>query len=508
MPTRVSFRHLYFSPDRRATRARDDAVKALAQLAGQPVDAKLDESFADPFMFQEYYRDRGTDYLGKEFGPQFAQAVAKLPIGSWQGPIESGFGWHLVFVDTAIPGHVPDFEEVEPDVKTAWLSEQKALAWEKTYQEMRAKYTVLLPKPPENASAAPAPSASSRLLPGWGCSDALAKFQRMIAGIVLALLFAFSSAQAHEIRPAYLELKETAPGQFSVLWRTPVMAGMRLPVVLKLPDDVRNLRDPVVQELTDSLVERRWIEAGPHGLAGKRIEFPGLQLTITDVLVRLKMLDGQESTTLVHPSQPWFEVDRRAVEAPRCGRLSAPWHRTHLGGIDHLLFILALMILVKGTRRLVATVTAFTVAHSITLAGATLGFVHVPQQPVEACIALSIVFVAGEIVHARQGWQGWTERWPWIVAFTFGLLHGFGFAGALNAVGLPQTAIPVALLFFNVGVEIGQLLFIAAILSIMALARWLIRRTAMPKPAWAWRVAPYSIGGVAAFWMVQRIAAF
>ena len=177
-------------------------------------------------------------------------------------------------------------------------------------------------------------------------------------------------------------------------------------------------------------------------------------------------------------------------------------------GVDHLLFILALVILVKGTRRLIATVTAFTIAHSITLAGATLGFVHVPQKPVEACIALSIVFVASEIVHARQGWQGWTERWPWIVAFTFGLLHGFGFAGALNAVGLPQTAIPVALLFFNVGVEIGQLLFIAAILSIMALGRWLIRRTAIPKPAWAWRVAPYSIGGVAAFWMIQRIAAF
>lgn len=161
MPKRVSFRHLYFSPDRRAPRARDDALKALAQLAGQPVDAKLPESFADPFMFQEYYRDRATDYLSKEFGPQFAQAVAKLPTGSWQGPIESGFGWHLVFVDTAIPGRVPDFEEVEPDVKTAWLGEQKVLAWEKTYKEMRARYTVLLSRPPENASAA-APSANAR----------------------------------------------------------------------------------------------------------------------------------------------------------------------------------------------------------------------------------------------------------------------------------------------------------------------------------------------------------
>jgi hypothetical protein len=159
MPTRFSFRHLYFSPDRRATRARDDAVKALAQLAGQPADAKLPESFADPFMFHEHYRDRATDYLSKEFGPQFAQAVAKLPTGSWQGPIESGFGWHLVFVDAAIPGRVPDFEEVEPGVKTAWLAEEKALAWEKTYKDMRAKYTVWLPEPPELESTAA--SASS-----------------------------------------------------------------------------------------------------------------------------------------------------------------------------------------------------------------------------------------------------------------------------------------------------------------------------------------------------------
>ena len=162
MPTRVSFRHLYFSPDRRAAHARDDGVKALAQLAGQTEDAKFPGSFADPFMFQEYYRDRGTDFLGKEFGPQFALAVAKLPIGSWQGPIESGFGWHLVFVDNAIPGHVPDFEEVEPDLKTAWLGEQKALAWQKAYQDLRAKYTVLLPKPPENERAAAVMSAKAK----------------------------------------------------------------------------------------------------------------------------------------------------------------------------------------------------------------------------------------------------------------------------------------------------------------------------------------------------------
>ena len=316
------------------------------------------------------------------------------------------------------------------------------------------------------------------------------------------------TTRAHEARPAYLEIKETSPNQFSVLWRTPVLAGMRLPVVLTIPGDVKDMRQPVVQELADSLLERRWIDAAANGLAGKRIEFRGLQATITDVLVRVEMLDGRKWTSISHPSQPWFEL----AGAPSRLHVAGAYLRLGIehiwGGIDHLLFILGLMILVKGTRRLIATVTAFTVAHSITLAGATLGFVRVPQQPVEAAIALSIVFVANEIVHARQGKQGWAERWPWIVAFAFGLLHGFGFAGALNAVGLPQTAIPVALLFFNVGVEIGQLLFIAAILSIMALWRWFVRREAIRQPKWAWRLAPYSIGGVAAFWMIQRIAGF
>jgi peptidyl-prolyl cis-trans isomerase C len=156
-PPRLSFRHLYFSPDRRGARAQDDAQQALPKLVGQPVDAKIASSLADPFMFQEYYRDRAPDYLGKEFGPQFALAVAKLPAGSWQGPIESGFGWHLVFVDTVIAGRVPAFEEVEPDVRAAWLGERKTLAWEKSYKDMRANYTVLLPGPPGSFAA---PSSS------------------------------------------------------------------------------------------------------------------------------------------------------------------------------------------------------------------------------------------------------------------------------------------------------------------------------------------------------------
>lgn len=337
------------------------------------------------------------------------------------------------------------------------------------------------------------------------------RFRRTMAVMAMTWLSAFFPAQAHESRPAYLEIKETAPGTYSVLWRTPVLAGRRLPVGLKLPDTVRNLKEPITQELADSLVERRSIVAGPDGLAGARIEFPGLQLTITDVLIRVEMLDGRQWTTIARPSQPWVEIAAAQSKLQVAGAYLLLGIEHIWGGIDHLLFILALLIVVKGTRRLVATVTAFTIAHSLTLAAATLGFVQVPSAPVEATIALSIVFVACEIVHSRQGRPGWTERWPWLVAFTFGLLHGFGFAGALSDVGLPQNAIPVALLFFNLGVEAGQLLFIAAVILAVALARkglgtrYSIFDTRFP---WAWRVPPYAIGSVAVFWLIQRIATF
>ena len=174
------------------------------------------------------------------------------------------------------------------------------------------------------------------------------------------------------------------------------------------------------------------------------------------------------------------------------------------GGVDHLLFVLALLLIVKGLRRVILTITAFTVAHSITLAAATLGYVHVPGAPVEAAIALSIVFVAAEIVHGLQGRPGLTARAPWIVAFTFGLLHGFGFAGALAEVGLPQHAIPVALLFFNVGVELGQLLFVGAV----ALVVRALGEARMTWPRWSEAVPAYAIGTVAMFWVIQRVLDF
>ncbi len=175
-----------------------------------------------------------------------------------------------------------------------------------------------------------------------------------------------------------------------------------------------------------------------------------------------------------------------------------------LGGVDHLLFVLALLLIVRGGRRILFTITAFTAAHSITLVAATLGWVRVPGPPVEAMIALSIVFVAAEIIHGLRGRLGLTARAPWVVAFSFGLLHGFGFAGALAEVGLPQQAIPVALLTFNIGVEIGQLIFVALVLAVRAF----IARLALPSAAWLPYAVPYAIGSVAMFWVIERIGAF
>lgn len=329
-----------------------------------------------------------------------------------------------------------------------------------------------------------------------------------LTAIAVAIFLVSTPARAHESRPAYLELKESAPGQYDVLWRTPVNAGNRLPVALRFPDGVRNVVDPVTRELSDSLVERRRIDAGAAGLTGRRIEFVGLQAGITDVLVRMSNRDGAEWTSLVRPAQAWFEPEARPSQLAVARTYLVLGIEHILTGVDHLLYVLAMLCLVKGWRRIVATMSAFTLSHSLTLTAAALGFVHVPGPPVEACIALSILFVAREIVLARQGRPGLTGRWPWVVAFAFGLLHGLGFAGALSEVGLPQHAIPVALTLFNVGVEIGQLLFTLSLFGAAFVMRRLANRARLSMPPWGWRVPPYAIGATAAFWVVQRIAAF
>jgi hydrogenase/urease accessory protein HupE len=330
-------------------------------------------------------------------------------------------------------------------------------------------------------------------------------FRSAFLGIILAALAFPSGATAHDARPAYMQVTEVAPQRFEIVWRTPVLSGMRLPVVLRFPADTRNVTEPVLREFPDSLIERRIIETS-GSLTGARIEIVGLQATITDALVRVQLLDGSYSTTLVRPSKPWIEIatSRSSLEVATAYLMHGVEHI--LLGYDHLLFVLALILIVRRGRVLLITVTAFTVAHSITLSLATLGLVHVPGPPVEATIALSILLLACEIIRSDRGQASLTAQWPWLVAFSFGLLHGFGFAGALAEIGLPQGDIPLALLAFNIGVEAGQLVFIAAVLGALACAKWIGLPTFLERHARP--VTTYAIGIMAAYWFIERLAGF
>jgi hydrogenase/urease accessory protein HupE len=319
-------------------------------------------------------------------------------------------------------------------------------------------------------------------------------------------LAAESVVQAHESRPAYLEINETAAGRYDVLWRTPVLSGARLPVVLRFPESCHNVVEPTQQELNDSLIERRVIDAGAAGLTGQCIEFVGLQASITDVLVRVSRRDGATSTSLVRPARPWIEIAAVPGAFAVAGAFLVHGVEHILGGFDHLLFVFGLLLLVRGGWMLMKTVTAFTLAHSITLALAALGVVRIPGPPVEATIALSILLLAVEIARRDRGQPSLTVRRPWVVAFGFGLLHGVGFAGALAAIGLPQRDLPLALLTFNIGVEIGQLIFVGAVLA----ARALLLRCRLPEFAvrYAQPAASYALGTLAAFWFFERLAGF
>jgi hydrogenase/urease accessory protein HupE len=309
---------------------------------------------------------------------------------------------------------------------------------------------------------------------------------------------------AHEVRPAYLELRQTGPETYDALWKVPGRGeDLRLGLDLELPAGCTNVTKPRAAMLNNAFTERRTVKCG-GGLTGGTIHVGGLSATTTDVLVRVERLDGTSQVTRLTPSDPSVLVEAApsALEIARTYTVLGVEHI--LTGIDHLLFVLALLIITRGGWRMVKTVTAFTVSHSITLSAATLGFVHVPQRPVEAVIALSIVFVAAEIVRMRRGIAGITASAPWIVALTFGLMHGLGFAGGLSEAGLPAGHIPTALLFFSLGVESGHFLFVAVVLSLTAL----VRRIRIPFPRWVELVPAYAIGSVAMCWFIQRIVSF
>jgi len=309
--------------------------------------------------------------------------------------------------------------------------------------------------------------------------------------LLASLAFLANTAIAHEVQSAYLQLTQESDTSFQLLFKVPAAGDLRPGLRLVLPESC---------DTTGITPTERATIACSKGLEGESIAIDGLSQQQIDVLVRIRWVDGNVQVARLTPSRSHMVIEPSpdTLEIARAYALLGVEHI--LGGIDHLLFVLALLLLVRGWRRLVLTITAFTIAHSITLAAATLGLVRVSQQAVEAVIALSIVFVASELVNVYRGRPGLVWKRPWSIAFVFGLLHGFGFASALNEIGLPQQATPLALLLFNIGVEAGQLMFVTAAMLVL----WISRQAQI---AWPRRLEPlpaYGIGVIAAYWTIER----
>jgi len=309
---------------------------------------------------------------------------------------------------------------------------------------------------------------------------------------------------AHEIRPAYLEINQDidSTNQYQIVWKIPLVGDKAPKINPSFPSGF------TLTQTTDHFLADAYIRhyAGRYNrpLNGQRLAIEGLELTLVDVLVQINLADESSYSLLLQPDKPQAIVP---IEPSlwEVTKLYVGLGIEHiLLGIDHLLFVLCLLLLVQSLAQLVKTITAFTFAHSITLALSAMNWVQLPQAPVEAVIALSIVFLAREYVHFREGKKSLTVQYPWLVAFVFGLLHGFGFAGALAEIGFPQQNIPLALLTFNVGVELGQLLFIAVCTIVFGL--W--RKMEVRLPNWTWKVLPYGVGTLATFWLIERVLAF
>jgi hydrogenase/urease accessory protein HupE len=327
-------------------------------------------------------------------------------------------------------------------------------------------------------------------------------FLKGLFAAALLLLGGAASLRAHEIRPAYLQITENADHRFDVLWKQPSAGTQLLRLVPQASNGLLDAK-PTEESVANSFVVRRWqnLAATRDSFDGATIRIDGLEYTITDALISISFANGQDIQEILRPRSPALVVHLTGT-----GKVPVPAYlllgvEHILTGFDHLSFVLGLLLLVRSRLTLIKTITAFTVAHSLTLAAAALGFVHVNPSVIEALVAFSIVFVALELVRSYRGQYGLTVRMPWLIAFTFGLLHGFAFAGSLAQIGLPEHNIPLSLLLFNVGVELGQLLFVGAVLSVIALLNRLPRRL----PNWTTWIPPYAIGGLASFWVIQRL---
>ncbi len=325
----------------------------------------------------------------------------------------------------------------------------------------------------------------------------------MIARLILLAWIALLSnaVQAHETRPGYLELRESDPATYAFLWKRPSGGEVEIQIAPVVPDGCR-LVTPDRQQLTPGAVVVRGTLQCRGGLAGKTLRVAGLETTITDVLVRVEHADGRVESHLLRPASPSVTLGAATSGLERAASYLQLGVQHILLGVDHLLFVLGLLLIVRDRWMLVKTITAFTVAHSLTLAIATLGYASAPLLPLNAAIALSILFLGPEIVRVWRGETSFTIRHPWVVAFLFGLLHGFGFASGLTAMGLPKAEIPLALLLFNVGVELGQVAFVV----LVVLLERAFRVLQIQWPHYAAILPGYAVGSLGAFWTIQRTA--
>ena len=334
----------------------------------------------------------------------------------------------------------------------------------------------------------------------------ISAMQLHAAAVLLLLSSGPTAVYAHEVRPAYLELRELDAGLVEITWKQPILPSgdptlaLRLPLEPQLPSHCVEA-SRALPDVTDTVLLERWtVSCGDEGLAGARVEIVGLARTLTDVLLRVRWADGNATDHLLRPDGPFV------ILAASAAGLAVPAY-LELGvehllfGFDHILFVVGLMCFVRRPIQLVQVVTSFTVAHSITLALSTLGVMTLSQGPVEAVIALSILFLAVELSRGADP-SSPMSRWPWSIAFGFGLLHGFGFAGALSEIGLPGDARVTALFLFNVGVEVGQLLVVGGLLSLL----WLIRRIPVDLPPLTTQLPVYLMGTVSAYWFIDRVA--
>ena len=335
----------------------------------------------------------------------------------------------------------------------------------------------------------------------------------LVRALVVLALIASAPATAHEVRPAYLQIVETAPERFSVLWKQPIVQDRRLAIDPVLPNECPPQGDPVPEVIRGALVQQ-WEVACP--LDQGAIHISGLARTLTDVMVDIERLDGEGLTALLRPNSPSLDLDDPTPQVAAYLWLGI---EHLLFGIDHVLFVVGLVYLIPSRWALLKTVTAFTLAHSITLALSVLELVRLPQGPVEAVIALSIVFLARELLLPAEHRSKLTDARPWLMALIFGLLHGFGFAGALADIGLPRDQLAPALLLFNIGIEVGQIMIIVALLAFLGAARSVglrpptavLQGVAQPggvaraQLGWIDLGLIYAIGILAAYWTLDRV---